>query len=64
MSLWTRRRESATKEATLIKSGRFTRLAGFKALAAQANGGQSGGRKNESCQAEVEKSPLRDGQGN
>lgn len=50
-------RERATKEAILIKAGRFTRLAGPKALAAWDDRGQSGDRKNDSCQAGGGKEP-------
>jgi len=55
--------ESAAKEAILIKAGRFTRLAGFKASAARADGGQSGARENDSRQAGLRKSPRGTGGG-
>lgn len=54
-----------TKEAILIKAGRFTRPAGPEAEVARDDWGQSGDRKNDSCQAGgVERSPWRDGQEN
>lgn len=46
-----RRMQRATKGAILIKTGRFTSPAGPEAVAAWNDWGQSGDRKNESCQA-------------
>lgn len=45
-----RRKQRATKGAILIKTGRFTCPSGPEAVAAWNDWGQSGDRKNDSCQ--------------